>query len=179
MMQCFFKSLIERATGIFKNMVGAEEQKQKTATETQAVVAGQSARQNQMVDKIYSRLIIPVIEKVADTIANEKFGTEQLYQYDKTNNNGGNIQITDAVRNGNYRYIYSDCKTNAERTIKFKENLAMIEKFFQHPKVQQKIDIIELLKMVMKDTEIWNIIIIKITIMILMIIVVIMTIMNT
>lgn len=152
----FFKSLIERVTGVFKNMVGAEEQRQKTATETQAVVAGQSARQNQMVDKIYSRLIIPVVEKLADTIANEKFGTEKIYQYDKTNNKGGDITITDDVRNGNYRYIYSDCKTNAERTVRFKENLTMIKEFMQDPRIQNQVDIVELFRMALEEAKFDN-----------------------
>ena len=152
----YFNSLIERVTGIFKNMVGAEEQKQKTATETQAVVAGQSARQNQMVDKIYSRLIVPVIEKVADTIANEKFGTEKIYQYDKTDNAGKDLEITDEVRNGNYRYIYSDCKTNAERTIRFKETLAMIKDFMQDPRIQAKVDVVELFRMALEQANFDN-----------------------
>ena len=152
----YFNSLIERVTGIFKNMVGAEEQKQKTATETQAVVAGQSARQNQMVDKIYSSLIIPVIEKVADTIANEKFGDESIYQYDKTDNSGKNITITDEVRNGKYHYIYSDCKTNAERTVRFKENLTMIKEFMQDPRIQAKVDIVELFRMALENANFDN-----------------------
>ena len=80
----YFKGLIERATGVFKNMVGVEEQRIKTATETQAIVAGQSARQNQTTDKIYSRLIIPMVEKTADTMANEQFGSQKLYQYDSS-----------------------------------------------------------------------------------------------
>ncbi|MCD7740381.1 MAG: hypothetical protein LUH11_03430, partial [Candidatus Gastranaerophilales bacterium] len=146
----YFKSLIERATGIFKNMVGSEEVRQKTATETQAIVAGQSARQSQMVDKIYSNLIIPVIEKVADTTANEQFGTAELYQFDKSNNKGNIIQITDETRNGNYRYIYSDSKSNAEKITKFKEMLSVIKEFLQDQEVNKKIDKIELFKMTLE-----------------------------
>lgn len=147
----FFKTLIERATGIFKNMAGAEEGRQKTATETQAVVSGQSTRQNQITDKIYSRLIIPTVEKVADTIANEKFGSERLYQFDKTENQGKDIEITDETRNGAYRYIYSDSKANAERMIKFKDTLAMIKEFLQDAEVSKKVDKIELFKMALEQ----------------------------
>lgn len=147
----YFKSLIERATGIFKNMVGAEEQRQKTATETQAIVSGQSARQNQITDKIYSNIIIPVIEKVADTIANEQFGNENLYQFDKTENKGQSIVVTDEVRNGNYRYIYSDSKSNTERMVKFKDTLSMIKEFMQDPEINKKVDKIELFKMALEQ----------------------------
>lgn len=147
----YFKGLIERATGIFKNMVGAEETRQKTATETQAIVSGQSARQNQITDKIYSVLVIPVVEKVADTIANEQFGAEKLYQFDKTENKGTNIEITDETRNGNYRYIYSDSKANAERMVKFKDTLAMIKEFLQDPEISKKVDKIELFKMALEQ----------------------------
>lgn len=147
----YFKSLIERATGIFKNMVGAEEQRQKTATETQAIVSGQSARQNQITDKIYSNLIIPTVEKVADTIANEQFGTENIYQFDKTENKGQSVEVTDETRNGNYRYIYSDSKANSERLVKFKDTLAMIREFLQDPEVNKKVDKIELFKMALEQ----------------------------
>lgn len=147
----YFKGLIERATGIFKNMVGAEETRQKTATETQAIVSGQSARQNQITDKVYSKLIIPTVGKVADTIANEKFGTEKLYQFDKTENKGKDIEITDEVRNGNYRYIYSDSKANAERMVKFKDTLAMIKEFLQDQEINKKVDKVELFKMALEQ----------------------------
>lgn len=152
----YFKSLIERATGIFKNMAGAEETRMKTATETQAIVSGQSARQNQITDKIYSRIIIPIIEKVADTIANEQFGTEKIYQYDKSQNKGENIEVNDITRNGNYRYIYSDSKVNAERTIRFKDNLTMIKEFLQDPEISKKVDKVELFKMALEQADFDN-----------------------
>ena len=152
----YFKSLIERATGIFKNMAGAEESRMKTATETQAIVSGQSARQNQLTDKIYSRLVIPIVEKVADTIANEQFGTTNIYQFDKTKNAGENIEVTDETRNGNYRYIYSDSKANAERTIRFKENLEMIRAFLEDPEVNQAVDKVELFRMALEQADFDN-----------------------
>lgn len=152
----FFKSLIERATGIFKNMTGAEENRMKTATETQAIVSGQSARQNQITDKIYSRIVIPMIEKVADTIANEQFGTQKLYQYDKTTDGGTNIEITDETRNGNYRYIYADSKAHAEKTIRFKDNLAMIKEFLQDPDINKRVDKVELFKMALEQMDFDN-----------------------
>ena len=147
----YFKGLIERATGVFKNMVGVEEQRIKTATETQAIVAGQSARQNQTTDKIYSRLIIPMVEKTADTMANEQFGSQKLYQYDSSTNKGDYVEITDESRNGNYRYIYSDSEANAERTVKFKDTLAMIKEFLQDEEISKKVDKIELFKMALEE----------------------------
>lgn len=153
----FFKGLIERATGIFKNMTGAEEQREKTATETQAIVSGQSIRQNQTTDKIYSRFIIPMVEKVADTIANEKFGNERLYKYDKMTNKGDYVEITDETRNGNYRYLYSDSKANTERIVKFKDNLSMIKEFLQDEEFRKKTDIIELFKMTMEQLGVDNV----------------------
>ena len=147
----YFKGLIERATGIFKNMVGAEEPRAKTATETQAIVSGQSARQNQITDKIYSRLIIPLVEKTADTIANEQFGSQRIYQFDKMTNKGSYVDVTDESRNGNYRYIYSDSKANAERIVKFKDNLQMIREFLKDQELRKKVDIVELFKMSMEQ----------------------------
>lgn len=152
----YFKSLIERATGIYKNMAGAEETRMKTATETQAIVSGQSARQNQLTDKVYSRIIIPTIEKTADTIANEDFGTKSIYQFDKTKNVGQNIEITDETRNGNYRYIYSDSKANAERTIKYKENLQIIKSFLEDPQISKAVDKVELFRMTLEQMDFDN-----------------------
>ena len=152
----YFKSLIERATGIFKNMVGAEESRDRTATETKAVVAGQSTRQNRVTDKIYSNIIIPIIEKTADTIANEKFGTENIYQFDKGNNKGEKIQVTDESRNGNYRYIYTDSKSKAERLVRYKEILTAIREFMQDPELRKKTDIVELFKMTMEQFDFDN-----------------------
>lgn len=152
----YFKSLIERATGIFKNMVGAEESRNKTATETSAIVAGQSTRQNRVTDKIYSNIIIPVIEKTADTIANESFGTENIYQFDKGNNKGEKIQVTDESRNGNYRYIYTDSKSKAERLVRYKEILTAIREFMQDPELRKKTDIVELFKMTMEQFDFDN-----------------------
>lgn len=146
----YFKGIIENATGIFKNMVGQVEGNRKTATETQAIVAGQSARQNKIADKVFSYGIVPTIEKVADTIANEKFGDEELYQYDRSDSNGKNIKITDETRNGNYRYIYSDRKAAGERAIRFKEVLATIKEFMQDPRIGKRIDIVELFKMALE-----------------------------
>lgn len=152
----YFKQLIERATGIFKNMAGAEESRMKTATETQAIVSGQSARQNQLTDKIYSRIVIPVIEKTADTIANEQFGTTNIYQFDKTKNVGQNIEVTDETRNGNYRYIYSDSKAKTERTLRFKEDLEMIRAFLQDPEVNKAVDKVELFRMALEQADFDN-----------------------
>lgn len=147
----YFKAQIERATGIFKNMVGSEESRVKTATETQAVVAGQSARQNQITDKIYSSIIIPLIEKVADTIANEQFGTVTLYQFDKGSNQSRTLEITDETRNGNYRYIYSDNKAYAERMTRNRDCLQLIREFMQDEEFRKKTDIIELAKMSLEE----------------------------
>lgn len=152
----YFKSLIERATGIFKNMVGAEESGKKTATETSAIVAGQSTRQNRVTDKIYSNIIIPVIEKTADTIANESFGSENIYQFDKGNNKGEKIQVTDESRNGNYRYIYTDSKSKTERITNYREVLAVIKEFMQDPELRKKTDIVELFKMTMEQLDFDN-----------------------
>ena len=153
----YFKSLIERATGIFKNMVGAEEGNDRTATETKAVVAGQSTRQNRVTDKIYSNIIIPVIEKTADTIANESFGTESIYQFDKGNNKGEKIEITDESRNGNYRYIYTDSKSKTERITNYREVLAVIKDFMQDAEMRKKTDIVELFKMTMEQMDFDNV----------------------
>ena len=104
----YFKSTTESATGIFKNMSGNLQEVQRTATELNYSVSGQEARLNMMLDAINRKIIIPMVEKTAEIIANFKLG-EELIRID----DHGKYKfapVNDDVRNSTYIYRYGDSK---------------------------------------------------------------------
>lgn len=100
-------------TGIFPNMVGNEENTRRTATEISTKVEGQTTRLSMTLDTIQQYYIIPVIENVAKMNANFKFGNETIF-FNKDNKRE-NIEITDSVRQGDYKYTYKDKQSLSER----------------------------------------------------------------
>ncbi len=74
----YFKTTIESATGIFKNMAGNIQSAERTATEINYSVNGQEARLNMMLDAVYRKIIIPMVEKTAEIISNFKLGEELI-----------------------------------------------------------------------------------------------------
>lgn len=115
----YFKNTTESATGIFKNMAGNLQNEARTATELTYSVTGQTARLNMILEAINRKLIVPMIEKTAEIIANFKFGKEIIH----INEHGIQkfIEIDDEVRRANYIYRYGDRKATLERKTRSKE----------------------------------------------------------
>lgn len=104
----YFKNSTENATGIFKNMAGNIQNQARTATEINYSVTGQSARLNMILDSISRKIIIPMVEKTAEIIANFKVGKEVIC----LNDSGKYIflEIDDSIRGAQYIYRYGDRK---------------------------------------------------------------------
>lgn len=102
----FLAETMSEVTGIFPNMAGAETSSRRTATEINVTTQGQTTRLSMTLDTIQQYYIIPVIEKVAKLVANFKFGNEELYV--DNDNKKETIEITDDVRQGDYKYSYRD-----------------------------------------------------------------------
>ena len=66
----YFKTTIESATGVFKNMSGNIQDQARTATELNYSASGQESRLNMILEEINRKIIIPAVEKTADIIAN-------------------------------------------------------------------------------------------------------------
>ena len=150
----YFKATIESATGIFKNMSGNIQTQQRTATELNYSANGQEARLNLIIESINRKILIPVVEKTAEIIANFKFGPETI-----TLNNHGKtefININDKIRNANYIYRYGDRKANFERKSKLKELFEIVSSFAQIQVVAQQIDWIECFKFVLEQYGVEN-----------------------
>lgn len=112
----FLSDLMSETSGIFPNMVGADEQKAKTATEISTKAQGQVTRLAMIIDTINQYLTIPIIEKVAKLCADFKFGEEDIYI--NKDNKKETITINDQIRQGYYKYTYADRNLTADRAEK-------------------------------------------------------------
>lgn len=109
----FLSDLMSEISGIFPNMVGAEEKGNKTATEISVKTQGQTTRLSMVLDIINQYFIVPNVKNIAKLCANFKFGAETVYL--NKDNNPENVLITDEVRQAEYRYTYSDRNSMTER----------------------------------------------------------------
>lgn len=134
----YFKNSIESATGIFRTMSGIQGQNNKTATEMMQSAHGQNARINLIIDGINRKIILPLVKKVAETISN--FDMNEYLLEIPVNGKKKHILIDDKVKNGNFKYRYSDRKATIERKYRYKELCDSIISFSKIPEVSNKID---------------------------------------
>ena len=150
----YFKSTIESATGIFKNMSGNIQNAQRTATELNYSVSGQEARLNMILDSINRKIIVPMVEKTAEIISYFKLGKELIGVNDRGKTSF--LEIDDEVRNANYIYRYGDRKAGFERKLRLKELFEVVKSFAQVPEVEKQIDWLECFKFALEQYGIEN-----------------------
>ena len=150
----YFKSTIESATGIFKNMAGNIQSAERTATELNYSVSGQEARLNMMLDAIARKIIVPMVEDAAGIISYFKLGKEVIGINDRGKTSF--IEIDDSIRNANYIYRYGDRKASFERKSRLKELFEVVSSFAQVPEVEEKIDWLECFKFALEQYGIEN-----------------------
>lgn len=137
-----YNSELSDATGIYPNMSGAIDSPNETATAVKARIGGQTGRQSMIREIISQNLIIPMVKKVAELTANYKFGEEQIM----TMVNGINkpLTVNDEIRQGDFKYIYSDTSSSELKKLEADELSLIVEKFMQLPDFQAKVDVIRL-----------------------------------
>ena len=150
----YFKSTIESATGIFNNMSGNLQSDARTATELNYSVSGQATRLNMLLDAVNRKVIIPMVEKTAELIANFKIGSEVI----SINDRGRTIfvEIDDGIRNGNYVYRYGDRKATMDRKLKTKELFDVVKSFAEVPTVASQVNWLECFKYALEQYGIEN-----------------------
>lgn len=134
---------ISDASSINANVMGNIEQGRRTATEMQLARNGSDARVAMKLDKIY-QINLKVIENVAELLAMFKDGSEILFIDDKGQRT--EVEITNAIRQGNYQYFYEDRNALLDRRQKFQEAFTMLNSAGQNPELAARIDWIEALK---------------------------------
>lgn len=150
----YFKSTIESATGIFKNMSGNVQAYDRTATEINYSVNGQEARLNMILEAINRKVIVPMVEKTAEIISNFKLGKESIPVFDNGATNF--IDVDDEVRGANYIYRYGDRKAIFERKSKLKELFEVVQSFAKVEDVASKINWLECFKFALEQYGIEN-----------------------
>ena len=126
----FLNDLMAEVSGIFPNMVGAlEDSGTKTATEINVKTQGQMTRLAMIVDTINQDLIIPNVEKVAKLCADFKSGIETIFV--SKDNKQEYIEIDDSVRQGDYKYTYSDNSATAVKSEQADLVVSAVERFAQ------------------------------------------------
>lgn len=124
----YLSDLMAEVSGIFPNMIGAvEEAGAKTATEINTKTQGQMIRLSMMVDTINQDLIIPNVEKVAKLCADFKSGIETIFVNHE--NKQETIEIDDFVRQGDYKYTYSDSSVTTLKSEQADLVVNAVEKF--------------------------------------------------
>ena len=134
---------ISDASSINANVMGNIEQGRRTATEMQLARNGSDARIAMKLDKIY-KINLQVIENVAELLAIFKLGDEVLFIDDKGQRT--EVEITNAIRQGNYQYFYEDRNSLLDRRQKFQEAFTMLNSAGENPELAARIDWIEALK---------------------------------
>lgn len=126
----FLNDLMAEVSGIFPNMIGAvEETSPKTATEINTKSQGQMTRLAMLVDIINQDLIIPNVEKVAKLCADFKSGVETIYVNHE--NRQDIVEVDDSIRQGEYKYTYSDSSSTALKSEQADLVVSAVEKFAQ------------------------------------------------
>ncbi|MDR1168852.1 MAG: hypothetical protein LBK53_08215 [Heliobacteriaceae bacterium] len=150
----YFKTTIESATGIFKNMSGNLSAAARTATELNYSVSGQEARLNMLLDSINRKIIVPMVEKTAEIIANFKLGREII----GINERGKTmfLEIDDNVRNARYIYRYGDRKATYQRKLRLRELFEVVKSFAQVPDIAGRINWMECFKFALEQYGIEN-----------------------
>lgn len=124
----FLNDLMAEVSGIFPNMIGAvETSSSKTATEINTKTQGQMIRLAMIVDTINQDLIIPNVQKVAKLCADFKSGVETVFVNNE--NKQEIIEIDDFVRQGDYKYMYSDSSMTTQKSQQADIVIQAVEKF--------------------------------------------------
>lgn len=116
---------ISDLTSVSNFMYGNVTDTKRTATELSLVDKGASAQTSKELDIINQDLTIPMIENVAELLAMFKDGTD--YVYTKEQGKDIEYQITNAIRQAQYEYIYEDRNAIENRKQKFDQVFSMMQ----------------------------------------------------
>lgn len=150
----YFKGSIESTTGVFRTMAGELNNQTRTATELEMTTNGQSVRLNMFLDVINRKIIVPVIQKTAETVANFKLGSEYLLS--RVCGELKVLEITDDVRFGDYVYRYSDKKASMIRKSRQRELVKLLGQFANVEQLAPKINWEECFRLALGEVGVEN-----------------------
>lgn len=134
---------ISDTSAVNANIMGNIEQGKRTATEMQLANNGSNSRIAMKLDKIY-QINLKVIENVAELLAMFKNEPETLLVKEKGQRVA--VEITNAIRQGSYYYVYEDRNALIDRRAKIQEAFNMFNAAGNNEVLAQRIDWVEVLK---------------------------------
>lgn len=134
---------ISDTSAVNANIMGNIEQGKRTATEMQLANNGSNARIAMKLDKIY-QINLRIIENVAELLAMFKNEPETLLVKEKGQRVA--VEITNAIRQGSYYYVYEDRNALIDRRAKVQEAFNMFNAAGNNEVLSQRIDWVEVLK---------------------------------
>lgn len=134
---------ISDTAAVNANIMGNIEQGERSATEIQLANNGANSRIAMLLDKIY-QINLRVIENVAELLAMFKNEPETLLVKEKGQRVA--VEITNAIRQGSYYYVYEDRNALIDRRAKVQEAFNMFNAAGNNDVLSQRIDWVEVLK---------------------------------
>lgn len=134
---------ISDTSAVNANIMGNVEQGKRTATEMQLANNGSNSRIAMKLDKIY-QINLRIIENVAELLAMFKNEPETLLVKEKGQRVA--VEITNAIRQGSYYYVYEDRNALIDRRAKVQEAFNMFNAAGNNEVLSQRIDWVEVLK---------------------------------
>ncbi len=134
---------ISDTSAVNANIMGNIEQGKRTATEMQLANNGSNSRIAMKLDKIY-QINLRVFENVAELLAMFKNEPETLLVKEKGQRVA--VEITNAIRQGSYYYVYEDRNALIDRRAKIQEAFTMLNASANNPVLMERIDWVEALK---------------------------------
>ena len=131
---------ISDTSAVNANIMGNIEQGKRTATEMQLANNGSNSRIAMKLDKIY-QINLRIIENVAELLAMFKNEPETLLVKEKGQRVA--VEITNAIRQGSYYYVYEDRNTLIDRRAKVQEAFNMFNAAGNNEVLSQRIDWVE------------------------------------
>lgn len=133
---------ISDVSSVNANMYGNITSSQRTATELNLADKGASAQSSKELDTIYQDCTIPIIEKVAELLAMFKNGVD----YIRLQENGEAVEyeITNAIRQAQYDYVYEDRNALNDRKNKFEQLYQLASGLAKLPELQGRINWFEI-----------------------------------
>lgn len=134
---------ISDTSSVNANAMGNITQGERSATEIQIANKGSDSRTAMKLDKIY-QINLWIIENIAELLAMFKDKPEILMIKDKGKKT--TVEINNAIRQGQYTYIYEDRNAIVDRRAKIQEAFNMLNAAGNNDVLSQRIDWVEVLK---------------------------------
>lgn len=139
----FFDQKLADISSVSNVMYGNIESSKRTATELSLADKGSSSQASKELDIIHQDLTIPMVKNVAELLAMFKDGVEYVYAEEKGKRT--EYEITNAIRQAQYNYIYEDRNAILERKAKFSELYQMAQGTAQNEQLFNMLDWHEIL----------------------------------